>query len=130
MIEERAAAGARARRADPLNRIKLGVGMEAARRKAAADRLREMADAAEGVQGDRPPKVDQSRDPTALFPVERWLSAKAAYANAWREVGPTYSAVVQWVVIGWGSLDGYARTKRLRDDTAREWLLAGLDRIP
>lgn len=120
----------RAKRADPLNRIGLGNAVETTRRRHAAERLRDITDAATGQQGERPPKVDQAFDPMALLPAERWLSAKAAEREAWQAIGPTYGGVVNWVVIGWGSLAGYAETKRLRDDTAREWLLAGLDRIP
>lgn len=122
--------GKRAKVADPLNRIGLGAPAEAIRRRHAAERLRDLRDAAAGQQGEHQPKVDKSFDPMGLLPAERWLSAKAAYTRAWQAIGPTYSAVVQWVVIGGGTLDGYARAKRLRDDTAREWLLAGLDRIP
>lgn len=132
---ERIAIGAtgeaeRARRADPLNRIGLGGPIEAATRRLAAERLRDLADAAAGQRGERVEPVGGTRDPLALFAAERHLAARLAYAAAWAAIGPVFAGVVQWVVIGWGSLDGFARCRRLRDDTARAWLLAGLDRIP
>lgn len=122
--------GQRARLADPLNRIRLGSPVEALRRRHAAEWLRDLEAAAAGHRGDRGEPVDGTRDPTALLPIERYLAARLQYRAAWQAIGPTYSGVVQWVVIGWGSLGGFARCKRIRDDTAREWLLAGLDRIP
>lgn len=124
------AEGKRARVADPLNRIGLGDPIETLRRKHAAERLRDIHGAARGAKGDQPEAVDRTRDPMALLPAERHLAAKAAERAAWQAIGPTYSGVVQWVVIGWGTLDGYAETKRMRRATAIAWLLAGLDRIP
>lgn len=120
----------RARRTDPLALMRLGEPGEAARRRAAAERLRDLDGAARGERGERGEPVDGTRDPVALLPAERHLAARLAYAAAWRAIGPTYSGVVQWVVIGWGSLAGYARARGLRPETAREWLWSGLDRVP
>lgn len=134
LVDVRPTEGKRARRADPLVAIRaaggLGHGEDAHRRQRAAERLRDMADDAQGIRGEQAPKVDGTPDRTALLPVERHLHAKAAYSAAWQAIGPTYSGVVQWVVIGWGSLSGFAETKHMGRDTAAEWLRAGLDRIP
>lgn len=122
--------GQRARLADPLNRIRLGAPRDALRRRYAAEWLRDLDAAAAGHRVERGEPVDGTRDPTALLPIERYLAARLQYRAAWQAIGPTYAGVVQWVVIGWGSLSGFSACNRMRDETAREWLLAGLDRIP
>ena len=129
IVEDRRAEGQRARRADPLNSIDLGDVLQTRDRRAAADRLRDMADAAHGVMGERAESVDGTRDRTALLPVERNLSARSAYSTARQRVGD-YWPVVEFVVVGWGTLSGYVAVARVRRTTAAKWLKRGIDLIP
>lgn len=130
IVEDRRAEGQRARRADPLNNIDLGDVLQTAVRRAAADTLRDLADAAHGVQGERPERVDRAHDPTALLPAERNMAARIAYSRARESVGAEYLPVVDFVVIGWGTLSGYVAIAKVRRTTAAKWLRRGLDRVP
>ena len=118
----------RARVCDPLTAIAASGGLgnadERARRMLAAETLRDMTDAAMGIRGDRPERVDGT--PAGLLEQERAFAAKLAIARVWLAVRAEDKPVLRWVVLRWESLAAYGECHR---ETAAKRLRRGLDTV-
>lgn len=124
----------RARRADPLDRVaNVTPGMRTAA--AIYRRAFEHVDAGRGL-GPMPWAADQVSEirpdglGVALLPQERALSAAEWHRRGVQAMGLAASeGVVNWVVLRGGSLADYDEMRRWRRHTARDQLVAALERL-
>lgn len=124
----------RARRADPLDRVAdVTPGMRTAA--AIYRRAVEHVEAGRGMgpmpwAADRVAEIRSDGIGVTLLPQERALSASEWHRRGVQAMGLAASeGVVNWVVLRGGSLADYDEMRRWRRHTAREQLLAALERL-
>lgn len=124
----------RARRADPLDRVAdVTPGMRTAA--AIYRRAFEHVDAGRGLgpmpwAADRVSEIRPDGLGVALLPQERALSAAEWHRRGVQAMGLAASeGVVNWVVLRGGSLADYDEMRRWRRHTARDQLVAALERL-
>ena len=95
---------------------------------AAAEKYRDDAALASGARlslpGDRVSTRTRGRN---FEPPMAAVDALSRCRGAWKAVGLLSQPVVSWIVIGWGTVGGYAECKHMRDDRAAVLLKRGLD---
>lgn len=124
----------RARRADPLDRV---ADVTAGMRTAAAIYRQAVEHTADGRgmgpmqwAADRVSEIRHDGLSVALLPQERALSAAEWHRRGVQAMGFAASdGVVNWVVLRGGSLADYDEMRRWRRHTARDQLVAALERL-
>lgn len=115
-----------ARRVDPLRDMR-DRGTVTLAQWRAAEAFRDDLALAAGARLGAPNLTGVRSADGAAGPAAAQLDAQWRVREAWRAIGLTRSGVVSWCVVSYGTLDGYARAKRVRRQTAGDMLQAALD---
>jgi hypothetical protein len=88
----------------------------------AAERFRDDCAAATGARSAELTGARPAFDPSKIT-ISQWqLDGQSRASAAWRAIGATCAGVAAWVVLGNGSLNGYADKRGIAKATARVWL--------